>query len=133
MLGVADLHTHEAVAAAESAISSRQRVISLPGDGSEVDSDEESSYDDDVGKIDRNVDGFDCGNDGKKSSSSLDQKPVSVKDDIPEKQNGNCRQSNKQSKRETTNSSIQSKKRKNKPSLMHFNPCYSSAPGSSSE
>ena len=85
MLGVADLHTPEAVAAAESAISSRQRVISLPGDGSEVDSDEESSYDDDVGKIDRNVDGFDCGNDGKKSSSSLDQKPVSVKDDIPEK------------------------------------------------
>ncbi|CAI8605820.1 unnamed protein product [Vicia faba] len=95
MLGVADLHTPEAVAAAESAISSRQRVISLPGDGSEIDSDEESSDDDDVGKIDRNVDGFDCGNDGKKSSSSLDQKPVSVKDDIPEKQNGNCRRSKK--------------------------------------
>lgn len=92
MLGVADLHTPEAVAAAESAISSCQPVISLPGDGSEIDSEEESSDDDDDdGKTDRNLDGFDCGNDGKKSSSSLDQKPVSVKDDIPEKQNGNRR------------------------------------------
>ncbi|XP_058761545.1 uncharacterized protein LOC131634937 [Vicia villosa] len=100
MLGVADLHTPEAVAAAESAISGSQQVISLPVDGSEKDSDEESSDDnddddDDDGKIDRNLDGVECGNDGKKSSSSLDQKPVSVKDDVPEKQNGNRRRSKK--------------------------------------
>lgn len=95
MLGVADLHTPEAVAAAESAISSSQPVISLPADGSEKDSDEESSDDDDDGKIDRNLDGLECGNEGKKSSSSLDQTPVSVKGDVPEKQNGNRRRSKK--------------------------------------
>ncbi|CAJ2674856.1 unnamed protein product [Trifolium pratense] len=68
MLGVADLHTPEAVAAAESAISGCQPVISLPADGSESDSEEESSAADDNCEMD-------C-NDGKKSPS-LDQKPIS--------------------------------------------------------
>lgn len=90
MLGVADLHTPEAVAAAESAISNSQPVISLAADDSETDSEEESSTDDDGGEIDSNLDDCDNGNDGKKPMS-IDQKPTSGKDNIPEKQKGNRR------------------------------------------
>jgi len=90
MLGVADLHTPEAVAAAESAISNSQPVISLAGDGSETDSEEESSADDDGGEIDSNLDDCDNGNDGEKPTS-IDQKPTSGKDSIHEKQKGNRR------------------------------------------
>jgi len=90
MLGVADLHTPEAVAAAESAISNSQPVISLAADDSETDSEEESSADDDGGEIDSNLDDCDNGNDGNKSLS-IDQKPTSGKDNIPEKQKGNRR------------------------------------------
>lgn len=45
MIGVADLHTPEAVAAAESAISSCQPVIQLADDGTETDSDGSSADD----------------------------------------------------------------------------------------
>jgi hypothetical protein len=83
MLGVADLHTPEAVAAAESAICGCQPVISLPADGSESDSEEESSAADDNCEID-------C-NDGKKSSPSLDQKSISGKDNICRKPKGHRR------------------------------------------
>ncbi|XP_020230537.1 uncharacterized protein LOC109811259 isoform X2 [Cajanus cajan] len=48
MVGVADLHTPDAVAAAESVISSCQPVIPLADDGSETDSGE-SSADDEIG------------------------------------------------------------------------------------
>ncbi|GAU44590.1 hypothetical protein TSUD_136370 [Trifolium subterraneum] len=89
MLGVADLHTPEAVAAAESAISGCQPVISLAADGSEIDSEEESSVDEDD-EIDSNVDECDYGNDGKKPSS-LDKKHTSDKDCVHEKQKGNRR------------------------------------------
>lgn len=92
MLGVADLHTPEAVAAAESAISGCQPVISLAADGSEIDSEEEeeeSSVDEDD-EIDNNVDECDYGNDSKKPSS-LDQKHTSGKDCDHEKQKGNRR------------------------------------------
>ncbi|CAJ2668498.1 unnamed protein product [Trifolium pratense] len=93
MLGVADLHTPEAeaeaeaVAAAESAISGCQPMISLAADGSEIDSKEESSVDEDD-EIDSNVDLCDYGNDGKKPSS-LDQKHTSNKDFDHEKQKRN--------------------------------------------
>lgn len=91
MLGVADLNTPEAVAAAESAISNSQPVISLAADDdSETDSEEESSTDDDGGEIDSNFDDCDNGNDGNKPMS-IDQKPTSGKDNIPEKQKGNRR------------------------------------------
>lgn len=90
MLGVADLNTPEAVAAAESAISNSQPVISLAADDSETDSEEESSTDDDGGEIDGNLDDCDNGNDGKKPMS-IDQKPTSGKDNIPRKQKGNRR------------------------------------------
>jgi hypothetical protein len=89
MLGVADLHTPEAVAAAESAISNSQPVISLAADDSETDS-EENSADDDGGEIDSNLDDCDNGNDGNKPMS-IDQKPTSGKDNIPRKQKGNRR------------------------------------------
>ncbi|XP_057422975.1 uncharacterized protein LOC130716936 [Lotus japonicus] len=45
MLGVADLHTPEAVAAAESAVSSHEPVIPLAGDDSETDSDDDRGGD----------------------------------------------------------------------------------------
>ncbi|MCH86647.1 hypothetical protein A2U01_0007506, partial [Trifolium medium] len=82
MLGVADLHTPEAVAAAESAISGCQPVISLPADGSESDSEEESSAADDNCEIDSN--------DGK-MSMSIDQKPISGNDNIRRKPKGHRR------------------------------------------
>ncbi|XP_004498585.1 uncharacterized protein [Cicer arietinum] len=89
MLGVADLHTPEAVAAAESAISSCQPVISLAADGREIESEEESSDDDDDDDDDDDiVDECDNGNDGKQPMS-LDQKPSSGRDDAHEKQKRN--------------------------------------------
>ncbi|KAG4910320.1 hypothetical protein GLYMA_20G137100v4 [Glycine max] len=89
MLGVADLHTPEAVAAAESAISTCQPVIPLAADGSETDS-EESSTDDDCGDddIESSDDYHDDGNNSEKPSS-LVQKSISSKDNIQEKQKGN--------------------------------------------
>jgi hypothetical protein len=55
---------------------------SLPADGSESDSEEETSANDDNCEIDSN--------DGKKSSS-LDQKPISGKDNIRRKPKGHRR------------------------------------------
>ena len=73
MLGVADLHTPEAVAAAESAISSCQPVIPLAADGSETETDsDESSDEDDSG--DDGIESNDDGNDGKKPSSLDNEK-----------------------------------------------------------
>ncbi|KAK4757438.1 hypothetical protein SAY87_018739 [Trapa incisa] len=46
MLGIADLHTPEAIAAAEAAVSSYQPVLPLFGSGSETDTEESSSDDD---------------------------------------------------------------------------------------
>lgn len=85
MLGVADLHTSEAVAAAESAISGSQPVIPLAADSSETDSDESSSNDD--SEDDEDSDGEDD-DDGTKSSSPV-KRLDSGKDDITSKQNGN--------------------------------------------
>ncbi|KAK7269958.1 hypothetical protein RIF29_22781 [Crotalaria pallida] len=84
MLGVADLHTPEAVAAAEHAISSGQRVVPLPADDSETDSDE-SSADDDSGddEMESGDDEHDDRNDGKKPS------PLVQRDNVHEKQKGN--------------------------------------------
>ncbi|KAK7305165.1 hypothetical protein VNO77_43065 [Canavalia gladiata] len=84
MLGVADLHTPEAVAAAESAISGCQSMIPLTGDSSETDSDE-SSADDEIESSDNDSDDA---KDNEKSSS-LVQKSISDKDNIHEKQKGN--------------------------------------------
>lgn len=47
MLGVADLHTPEAVAAAEAAVSGNQPSVPLFGSDSETDSEDSSSDDDD--------------------------------------------------------------------------------------
>lgn len=47
MLGIADLHTPEAVAAAESAIAGYQPIIPLAGDSSRGSESEDSSDDDD--------------------------------------------------------------------------------------
>ncbi|KAK6943689.1 NOP protein chaperone 1 [Dillenia turbinata] len=64
MLGIADLHTPEAVAAAQAAIAGSQPVISLAGANSESElesnsdggsSDEEDDNTDDVGKDDRST------------------------------------------------------------------------------
>ncbi|RDX90176.1 hypothetical protein CR513_27988, partial [Mucuna pruriens] len=85
MLGVADLHTPEAVAAAESAISTCQTVIPLAADGSDTYS-EESSADDDSGNDE--IESGDDRNDGEKPMS-LVQKSISGKDNIHEKQKGN--------------------------------------------
>ncbi|XP_057428438.1 uncharacterized protein LOC130721868 isoform X2 [Lotus japonicus] len=89
MLGVADLHTPEAVAAAESAITSGQHVISLAADGSEMDS-EASSADDDSGddETESNDEKCDDGNNGEKPFSHV-QKSFPGNDDITEKHKGN--------------------------------------------
>ncbi|XP_027364940.1 uncharacterized protein LOC113871999 [Abrus precatorius] len=84
MLGIADLHTPEAVAAAESAISNCQPVIPLAADGNGTDS-EESSTDD---ESDEEVEGNDNGKDGEKPLS-LAQESISSEDNIHEKQKGN--------------------------------------------
>ncbi|RYR13084.1 hypothetical protein Ahy_B04g070264 isoform D [Arachis hypogaea] len=73
MLGVADLNTPEAVAAAESAISSCQPAISLAADGKDTDTDsDESSAEDD--NEDDGIRSGDAGNDGRKLSSLDDEK-----------------------------------------------------------
>ncbi|MED6171302.1 hypothetical protein PIB30_039567 [Stylosanthes scabra] len=70
MLGVADLNTPEAVAAAESAISSRQPSILLAADGNDTDSDESSAEDENE---DDAIGCGDAGNDDKKRSSLDDE------------------------------------------------------------
>ncbi|KAL2324310.1 hypothetical protein Fmac_023368 [Flemingia macrophylla] len=89
MLGVADLHTPEAVAAAESAISTSQPVIPLAADDSETDS-EESSTDNDSGddEIESGENDHGDGNSDEKPLS-LVQESISGKDNIHEKQKGN--------------------------------------------
>ncbi|RYR53713.1 hypothetical protein Ahy_A06g028932 isoform A [Arachis hypogaea] len=73
MLGVADLNTPEAVAAAESAISSCQPAISLAANGKDTDTDsDESSAEDD--NEDDGIRSGDAGNDGRKPSSLDDEK-----------------------------------------------------------
>ncbi|XP_074294859.1 uncharacterized protein LOC141622761 [Silene latifolia] len=59
MLGVADLHTPEAMAAAEAAITGNQRVLDLykNDDSSESDSDDEDDDDDDEGDNDETMTG----------------------------------------------------------------------------
>ncbi|TKY51064.1 hypothetical protein E2542_SST22573 [Spatholobus suberectus] len=89
MLGVADLHTPEAVAAAESAISTCQPVIPLAADDSQTDS-EESGADDDSGddEIENSDNYCNDGNNGEKPLS-LVQESVSGKGNIHDKQKGN--------------------------------------------
>lgn len=89
MLGVADLHTPEAVAAAESAISTFQPVIPLAADGSETDS-EGSSADDDGGddEIENSDNYCNNGNNSEKPLSLVKESSPS-KDNIHEKQKGN--------------------------------------------
>ena len=76
MLGVADLHTHEAVVAAESAIAGYQPVIPLPASNSGTDSEDSSDNDSDDDNGDDN--GDDDGNETsfpvklKKSKSDPD-------------------------------------------------------------
>ncbi|MED6163809.1 hypothetical protein PIB30_083651 [Stylosanthes scabra] len=72
LLGVADLNTPEAVAAAESAISSRQPSIILAADGNDTDrdSDESSAKDENEGDA---IGCGDAGNDDKKCSSLYDE------------------------------------------------------------
>ncbi|KAL2602237.1 hypothetical protein GLYMA_10G254400v4 [Glycine max] len=88
MLGVADLHTQEAVAAAESAISTCQSVIPLAADGSETDSEESSTDNDSDDDINNSDDYLDDGNNSEKPSS-LVQKSISSKDNIHGKTKGN--------------------------------------------
>jgi hypothetical protein len=60
MLGVADLHTPEAVAAAESAIAGYQSIIPLAASSSETDSEDSSDNDsDDDGDDDKDDDNGD--------------------------------------------------------------------------
>ncbi|CAL0316324.1 unnamed protein product [Lupinus luteus] len=80
MLGVADLHTPEAVAAAEHAISSGQHVVPLAADGSETNSDESSAD-----EMESSDDKQDDGDDGKKPSLSVKRASSGV-DDVHEKQ-----------------------------------------------
>ncbi|KAK7280226.1 hypothetical protein RJT34_25288 [Clitoria ternatea] len=91
MLGVADLHTPEAVVAAEAAISGSQPVIPLVVDDSETDSDE-TSIDGDNGddEIESSGNDHDNQNDGEKPLSPV-PKSISSKDNINEKQKGNGR------------------------------------------
>lgn len=82
MLGVADLHTPEAVAAAESAIDSYQPTISLAAGDTSDDDDVDDQSDDDGDSDNEDVGGSD--NDEKKSmavarSSSSDRKQLSNK------------------------------------------------------
>ncbi|XP_028754743.1 bone sialoprotein 2 [Neltuma alba] len=96
MLGVTDLHTPEAVAAAESAISGSQPVIPSAGDTSETDSDEASSDDDDEEEEEEEDDdesshGEDrngCEKDGSETCS-VGERPISGEDRIISKQKRN--------------------------------------------
>ncbi|KAK7383376.1 hypothetical protein VNO78_29054 [Psophocarpus tetragonolobus] len=81
MLGVADLHTPEAVAAAESAIATCQPVMPLAADGSETYS-EDSSTEDDSGGDD--IESSDNENNREKLSHA--QISISSKDNLHEKQ-----------------------------------------------
>ncbi|TKY46946.1 hypothetical protein E2542_SST28997 [Spatholobus suberectus] len=89
MIGVADLHTPDAVAAAESAISNCPPVLPLAANESGSDSDENSA-DDDNGDDEIESTGNEC-DDGNNSDKpvSLVQKSMSGKDNINEKQKGN--------------------------------------------
>ncbi|OIW12841.1 hypothetical protein TanjilG_24774 [Lupinus angustifolius] len=80
MLGVADLHTPEAVAAAEHAISSGQHVVPLAADGSETNSDESSAD-----EMESSDDEQDDGDNGKKPSLPVKRASSGV-DDVHEKQ-----------------------------------------------
>lgn len=55
MLGIADLHTPEAIAAAESSVSGHQPPVTLFSSDSETDSDDSSSDDDDGGDDDVDI------------------------------------------------------------------------------
>ncbi|CAK7349553.1 unnamed protein product [Dovyalis caffra] len=72
MLGVADLHTPEAVAAAESAIGGGQPLISLDASSSESESEDtsEESESDDESSEDTESDSEDNGNDNNKTCKS---------------------------------------------------------------
>ncbi|KAK4255155.1 hypothetical protein QN277_008189 [Acacia crassicarpa] len=85
MLGVADLCTPEAVAAAESAISGSQPVIPLAADSSETDSDEEEEDDDN-----ESCHGEDNGSEKEGSKTcSVGERPISREDKIISKQKKN--------------------------------------------
>ncbi|KAI4295813.1 hypothetical protein L6164_035817 [Bauhinia variegata] len=88
MLGVADLHTPDAVAAAESAVSNCQPVIPLSCDSSETDSDE-SSGDEDNGDGESSDEVEDDSDEDGKKSSPLDKRPISGKGNTHCKQKGN--------------------------------------------
>lgn len=64
MLGVADLHTPEAVAAAESAIAGCQTVIPLAASSSEADSEDSSDNDSDEDSSDNDSDDDDDDDNG---------------------------------------------------------------------
>ncbi|CAL0300398.1 unnamed protein product [Lupinus luteus] len=81
MLGVADLHTPEAVAAAEHAISSGQSVVPLAADDSETDSDESSADEMESSDVEQE--------DGEKKPSPLVQRASSGVDNVHEKPKGN--------------------------------------------
>ncbi|XP_019427253.1 PREDICTED: uncharacterized protein LOC109335572 [Lupinus angustifolius] len=83
MLGVADLHTPEAVAAAEHAISSGQSVVPLAADDSESDSDESSADEMESSDVEQ-----EDGDNGKKPSL-LVQRASSGVDNVDGKQKGN--------------------------------------------
>lgn len=78
MLGVADLHTPEAVAAAESAISGSQPVISLAASSSDDEDDDDDSDNDEDDESDNN-DEKPSGVNGAKSSSETNRKNHSKK------------------------------------------------------
>ncbi|CAJ1977300.1 unnamed protein product [Sphenostylis stenocarpa] len=90
MLGVADLKTPEAVAAAESAISTFQPVIPLAADGSETDSEDSSADNDNEDDEIENSDN-DCndGSIGEKGNGSVNQESISGNDNIHEQRKGN--------------------------------------------
>ncbi|EOX97251.1 Uncharacterized protein TCM_006330 isoform 2 [Theobroma cacao] len=68
MLGVADLHTPEAVAAAESAIAGNQPAITLAGSSSETESDDSSDDSNDDNEESKND-----GNDDNETSRKLEK------------------------------------------------------------
>ncbi|XP_054807679.1 uncharacterized protein LOC129309930 isoform X2 [Prosopis cineraria] len=90
MLGVADLHTPEAVAAAESAISGSQPMIPLVADASETDSDEGSSDDyDDEDNQSSHVEDINGRGKNDSKTCSIGEKPISREDNIISKQKRN--------------------------------------------
>jgi len=89
MLGVADLKTPEAVAAAESAISTCQSVIPLAADGSDTDSEgggaDDDSEDDEIESSDNYCKD---GTNGENGKGSLTKECISGRDNIQEKPKG---------------------------------------------